>query len=154
MLFAILVNRLVASWHSRAKYVDDTTVLEVVPRCSPSYIKLIVNDISEFAAERSMCLNPKKCKEFRLNFLQYLLSLPPMLNLGGESVEVVQKYKLLGVYISSDLSWNFHIDYIVKKANKRLYALRALRKAGVTKVDLVSIYCSLIRSVLEYCAPV
>ena len=70
------------------------------------------------------------------------------------SVEVVQKYKLLGVYISSDLSWNFYIDYIVKKANKRLYALRPLRKAGVTKVDLVSIYCSLIRSVLESCAPV
>ena len=78
LLFAILVNRLVASWHCRAKYVDDTTVLEVVPRCSPSYLQLIVNDISEFAAERGMRLNPKKCKELRLNFLQYLPSLPPM----------------------------------------------------------------------------
>ena len=36
--FAILVNRLVSSWPLRAKYVDDTTICEVVPRCSPSYL--------------------------------------------------------------------------------------------------------------------
>ena len=62
---------------------------------------------------------------------------------------------MLGVYISSDLSWNIHIDYIVKKASKRLlYALRVLARAGVSQTDLVLIYCSLIRSVLEYAAPV
>ena len=45
--------------------------------------------------------------------------------------------------------------YIVHKANKRLYTLsRVLRKSGVHQVDLVSIYCSLTRSVLSYAAPV
>ena len=37
-------------------------------------------------------------------------------------------YKLLGFYISEDLSWNSHIEHIVKKANKRLYALHTLKK--------------------------
>ena len=60
MLFAILVNRLVASWPCRTKYVD-TTVLEVVPRCSPSYLQLIVYDISVFAAERGMHLKKYHC---------------------------------------------------------------------------------------------
>ena len=36
MLFATLVNRLVSSWPLYVKYVDDTTICEVVPRCSPS----------------------------------------------------------------------------------------------------------------------
>ena len=66
----------------------------------------------------------------------------------------VDNYKLLGVYISSDLSWNEHVNFIVKKATKRLYSLRVLRKAGVQQADLVRIYCSLLWSVLEYGAPV
>ena len=44
--------------------------------------------------------------------------------------------------------------YQVIKANKRLYALRTLKKAGVQPSDLVGIYHALIRSVLEYAAPV
>ena len=63
-------------------------------------------------------------------------------------------YKLLGVYISEDLSWNVHIEHIVKKANKRLYALRALKKSGLTIKQLVEVYCSIVRSVLEYACPV
>ena len=69
-------------------------------------------------------------------------------------IERVVTYKLLGVYISEDLSWNVHIEYIVKKANKRLYALRALKKSGLTIKQLVQVYCSIIRSVLEYACPV
>ena len=48
----------------------------------------------------------------------------------------------------------YNIEYIVKKANKRLYALRTLKKAGVQPSDLVGIYRALIRSVLEYAVPV
>ena len=37
--------------------------------------------------------------------------------------------------------------------NSRLYALRQLKRAGVVQRDLVSIYCSIIRSPVEYAAP-
>jgi hypothetical protein len=37
-------------------------------------------------------------------------------------------------------------DFIMKKANFRLYALRQLKRAGVGQQDLVSIYCLIIRS--------
>ena len=66
----------------------------------------------------------------------------------------METYKILGVPLSSDLTWNVHIEYIMKKASKCLYALRSLKKAGVQPSDLVGIYCALIRSVLEYAAPV
>ena len=42
----------------------------------------------------------------------------------------------------------------LQKLNKRLYALRVLRKCGVACQDLVQVYCSLVRSVIEYAAPV
>ena len=36
VLFAVMVNDLVQSWGARIKFVDDLTVLKVVPRNSPS----------------------------------------------------------------------------------------------------------------------
>ena len=46
-------------------------------------------------------------------------------------------------------TWGVHCDYIIKKANRRLYALRSLKKCGVPTSDLITVYCSLIRSVIE-----
>ena len=62
--------------------------------------------------------------------------------------------KFLGVHLSEDLTWAVHCDYIVKKANRRLYALRQLKKCKVPSADIVHIYCALIRSILEYASAV
>ena len=68
-------------------------------------------------------------------------------------VERVSSFKLLGLLLSDDLSWNCHVDYVIKKANTRLYALRILKKAGLSQSELVNIYCSFIRSIIEYASP-
>ena len=47
-----------------------------------------------------------------------------------------------------------HCEYVVKKANRRLYAIRQLKKCGVPQGDLVSIYCCFVRSILEYASVV
>ena len=57
-------------------------------------------------------------------------------------------------WIGSFLTWSLHCDYIIKKANKRLYALRNLKKAGVSCADIVTVYCVMIRTVLEYASAV
>ena len=53
--------------------------------------------------------------------------------------------------ISNDLSWNTHVDMVLKKANSRLYALRLLKKAGLLPADIVD---SFIRSRIDYASPV
>ena len=108
----------------------------MTPRCS----QFAVNDIRSFASSKGMRLNPKKRRELVINFLQYLPASPGMLDLLGSPVRRVETYKILGVHLSSDLTWNVHIEYIMKKASKRLYALRSLKKAGVQPMDLVGIY--------------
>ena len=45
------------------------------------------------------------------------------------------------------------MDYVIKKANTKLYALRILKKAGLSQSELVNIYCSFIRSRIEYASP-
>ena len=46
----------------------------------------------------------------------------------NQEVERVESYKLLGVIISDDLKWKAHVEYLIVKAAKRLYALRLLRR--------------------------
>jgi hypothetical protein len=101
-----------------------------------------------------MELNPKKCKEMIINFLQYRIACDQSMFINGLCVERVHSFKLLGVYLSEDLTWNTHVDRILKKTNSRLFALRLLKKAGLGLTDLITIYCSVIRSIPEYASPV
>jgi hypothetical protein len=149
-----MVNSLLKNWQGRIKFVDDTSAHEIIPRCSPSLLSIVANEISDFAVSRGMNLNPKKCKEMFASFLKYDLQCIDSIYISGTPVERVCCYKLLGVIISQDLTWNRHVDYILKKANSRLYSLRQLRKAGLTQHDLLKMYCSLVRSCIEYASPV
>ena len=154
VLFAVMVNDLVQSWGARIKFVDDLTVLEVVPRNSPSLLNVVVDDIYAFAVKNNMRLNPRKCKSITIDFLHYNSCVPRPITVGGSDIEQVSTFKLLGVHLSEDLTWAVHCDYIVKKANRRLYALRQLKKCKVPSADIVHIYCALIRSILEYASAV
>ena len=52
------------------------------------------------------------------------------------------------------MKWNTFIEGMMSKASKRLHKIRVLKRNGVPVTDLKHIYTALIRSVLEYCAPV
>ena len=57
---------------------------------------------------------------------------------------------MLDVYISNDLSWRSHVDYICPSARKRLYFLSMLKRAGASQRDLLMLYKAAVRSVVEY----
>ena len=78
-------------------------------------------------------LNPKKCKEMLINFMQNDNFTTRSIVIGNNTVECVTTYKLPGIIISSDLKWSEHTDYISKKASKRLYSLRILKKVGFNR---------------------
>ena len=72
----------------------------------------------------------------------------------NENVEVVDKIKLLGVIISSDMKWHKHVSYICKKGYANLWALRRLKKLGASSDILLDLYQKQVRSVMEYAVPV
>ena len=83
----------------------------------------------------------------------FLAWIHPIL-VNGNQLEVVRSAKLLGMIITSDLSWNEHINETVKKASKRLYFLVQLKRAKLPRRDLVLFYATCIRSILVYASPV
>ena len=75
-----------------------------------------------------------------VDFLHYNSCVPYAIAVGGSDIEQIFKFKLLGVHLSDDLTWAVQCDYIVKKANRRLYALTQIRKCKVSSADIVQIY--------------
>jgi len=101
-----------------------------------------------------MEINTSKTKEMVLGRLASTNL--PLLSISSQTIERVTSYKLLGVHIDSSLSWSLHIDYIIKKATTRPYFLKQLKRAGLSLSNshLLHLYITVIRPVLEYCAPV
>ena len=75
------------------------------------------------------------------------------IEINGEEIETVSEIKLLGVTIQSDLKWNTHVNNIVKKASTRLHFIAHLKRAAICTEDLLIIYTSIVRPVLEYACP-
>ena len=102
-----------------------------------------------------MILNESKTKEMLIHFGKTKADdkVQPV-KLNNVPIERVTSYKLLGVMFQNNLSWDAHVQFILTKVNKRFYCIRSLLHAKVVQSDAIIIYCSVIRSVLEYACPV
>ena len=63
-----------------------------------------------------------------------------------------EKIRVLGFYLDGSPTVGAHVDEIVSKVRRRLWMLRHLLRFGFTKEELVQVYCSMIRSVVEFCS--
>ena len=155
LLFLVMINDLkpISNGIDIWKFVDDVSTSEGLIKDSNSTMQSNLDSFVSWSLQNHMKLNPKKTKEMCISFQHDNLDLSPLL-IGEQIIETVQSHKVLGLTIQSNLKWNDHINSIVTKASKRLYIIRILRRNGVPVEDLIEIYFTLIRSVLEYCCPV
>ena len=79
---------------------------------------------------------------------------PLVLTINGKELEIVSVARLLGVLLQADLKWEANVVYMLSKANGRLFLLRRLRNFHLSSEDLLQVYTSFIRPVVEYCVPV
>lgn len=138
------------------KYIDDSTLFEVCDRKGVSVIQESVDVAAKWTEQNDMKINLGKSKEMIICFAQdrNFRNTIPNITIDGKDLDQVDHAKLLGVTISQDLTWNKHVENIVKKAGKRLYMLYQLKRVGISQNDLVTIYVSVVRPVLEYACPV
>ena len=93
-------------------------------------------------------------KEFTVSFKNQPLLDPLTINNQPLEAAHITKTGTLGVYLSSDLKWTTHTDYMCSKASKRSYALRFLKRYGTQPRDLRSVYYYFVRPILQYASPV
>ncbi|KXJ18376.1 RNA-directed DNA polymerase from mobile element jockey [Exaiptasia diaphana] len=73
--------------------------------------------LGPFSSSHNMKLNPLKCKEMLINFMNNPNFAIRPINIGDIVIDCVTSCKILGVYLDYNLKWNSHIDYIEKKAS-------------------------------------
>jgi hypothetical protein len=152
--FKILINDLKLSTNT-IKYVDDVSAVSVTDDPNNSDLQNALSDLNVWSKLNGLFVNVTKTKEMLIYFRKgFVPNDVPVLRTEDNQIEQVDSFKLLGVVISSDLTWKAHVSHIVSKASKRLYIVYQLLRAGVSSSDVLTVYCALIRSVLEYCAPV
>jgi hypothetical protein len=107
--------------------------------------------MNDWALRNKMKFDAKKKKDMLICF-KYAIPEPRSLMIGNDTIERVNSFKLLGLWINNFLKWNTHIEETTKKENKPLFYLRKCRRANLrTKVGLTC-YETKLRPVLEYAA--
>ena len=94
--------------------------------------------------KNDMKLNQTKCKDMIISFALEHPKLDPIFIEEHELVPV-SLAKILDMYISVDLKWNTHITHMVIKASKRLYFLRLLKRSGIDRSSLLTVFTTCIR---------
>jgi hypothetical protein len=140
------------------QYADDMSVYssgKSIPALSAA-INGYVPSLTEFLRERELLVSPEKStvtlftpdtKEFKIH---------PQVYVENQLVKLDQKPKLLGVTFDTMHFFNHHINKTVTKAKTKVNIMKALAGSswGQDKDTLVMTYKSIVRSTLEYAAPI
>ena len=87
------------------------------PKCYVSVMQESIDRAVNWTHNNCMKINSKKSKEMVICFTpdEHFRNSIPSIVIEGNIVETVEYAKLLGVTLSNDLTWNRHVDCIVKK---------------------------------------
>ena len=66
------------------KYVDDTTIVQTIPRGLTSDVQSAVSAVEAWSTENRMELNADKCKEMRIDSKRNTHNFPPIVINGKE----------------------------------------------------------------------
>jgi hypothetical protein len=146
-LFTIMISDLkpVSNHNELVKFADDLTLL--VPETSDTDVVDEFNSIQNWANMNKLTINFSKTKEivFHRPKPGKLIFPPPL-----QGIERVLIAKLLGVTLSSSLSFSEHVDCIIKQCGQRSFLLRSLRRRGLKAAPLEAVFSALIINRILY----
>ena len=65
-------------------------------------------------------------------------------------LEVIYSLKLVGLVITSDMSWQAHVNYTITRVNKALWQLTRFKQLGASTEKLLTFYTVKIRTILMF----
>ena len=122
---------------------------KVLP-ASNSLLQDQIVTIKTISDQREMSLNSDKTCLFIVNFSHHH-QFRPLLQIPGCNlpIERVLQTKLLGYWFTHDMKTYRHVEHLLGICYKRIWAIRKLKKNGISENDILHFYNFKIRSVLE-----
>ena len=151
LLFLVYFNNIVENIESGINlFANDTSLSLVVRNPSDAGMTLQddINKINNWEESWLVKLNPAKSESLVIS-RKTSKPVHPNLNMSKTPIPNVQTHKHLGIHLSSDGSWDFHITNIVQKAWKRINVMRQLKNC-LDRKFLQVIYFSFVQPILEY----
>ena len=152
LLFLLYINDLpsVISHSSKmALYADDAKLYRPIETLSDSLsLQSDLDNIIEWSKSWQLKFNLKKCSI--ITFSRKRNNIHFYYNMNGFVLKHEQSIKDLGVTVESDLSWDKHIESVVKKAYNVLWFLKRTLRNSVNSSVKSIFYTSLVRPHLEY----
>ena len=132
---------------SYVKFADDTTFVLSIPYTENPIesIKKEILHVDQWCINHKMALNKDKTK---LLYLTGNKDTKALLRMSYDNI-LAKQIKFLGIHISHNLSWSFHIDIVISTLSARLHLLRILRNV-LSKHNLMIVYYAHFQSVLDY----
>ena len=155
MLFSIKINDIVKNINSRtncALFVDDFLIWYRPKNMNhiERKLQICLDKLHKWTTENGLKFSKEKTKCLHF-YNQWKLHLDPVLKLNNTEIPVIDQYKYLGVTFDCKLSFILHIRYLRIKCNKIIQLHRTIAHTdwGGSK-ETLRLYCSLIRSKLDY----
>lgn len=152
LIFILFINDLIARLKSgKLLYADDLkiyrTISSVLDCCA---LQADIDELTRWCSTNGMQLNIAKCKSITFSRCQSSVSYDYSIN--SNVVERVNSIRDLGVIFDSKLKFNEHISTVTAKGFAVLGFIRRNSQAFKDPYTLKALYCSLVRSIMEYAA--
>ncbi|KAK7151638.1 hypothetical protein R3I94_008091 [Phoxinus phoxinus] len=138
LLFVITINSLDSCLPPSVipvKYADDLTITELLMGSLPGLTQKALDSVVEWGHKFSLAMNGGKTVDMVISARKdENIPCPSSPVISGHVISRVSTFKLLGVQISSDLSWGAHIKYMISKFLSTLVQYGV----GYPKVSLMS----------------
>jgi hypothetical protein len=151
LLFLLFVNDIIGrvKYSKCLMYADDLKVflpISSVRDCS--YLQRDLDSLFSWCQVNRLALNLSKCKT--MSFRRRINPILFEYEIDGVTLDRVNRMSDLGILFDEKMIFSSHIECIVTKAFSRIGFMKRICRQFDDPYCLKSIYCALIRSVLEY----
>lgn len=154
ILFSIFINDIV-DYVTNANvllFADDLKLMRTI--CTPIDALLFqgaINQLQEWCEINSLYLNIKKCYVMTYSRIRNTTQYEYTFNNGQHVFQRVEMHRDLGLIFDSKLTFEPHRNAVIASAQATLWFIKRTLKNKFSINAAKILYCSLIRSKLEYC---
>ena len=157
LLFIVFVNSLPDSVKCKCvMYADDTTLLTSSsdPVTLEFELKQNLDMVANWFKSNQLTLNIKKTKLMMFGTWQNLSKFKNIsLTYDDNDIEIVDKFKYLGVVFDPHLSWSEHVNHMSSNISKRIGVIRRIKHyLPCSTVNLLA--KAMVFPLFDYCSPV